>query len=738
MAMAASPRRRKQNKPEAETAQETIQGTVNRRIFYNAENGYCVLSVSAGDLDDIKVTGNMPSVRECDEYKFTGSWIDHPKFGLQFRFTEHELILPSGKAGLARYLSNVTYGVGAIKAQRIVDALGEDALSLIKENPGILESEKLSFLDERQRNDIIADLSQNSIQAELAGMICRDGIGMGTVAKIMAKYGSDAVKIVKENPYLLAEELYNIGFLKADVIAQATGIAPNSPFRVEAAVDYTLRESGNEGHVFLKPSVIVPKLIGKKGIIEASGVGIPDIAAANGKLIAQGKCVREGDAIYATELYEAEVGVAAAVRNILAAKPKSIENLDSHINDIEQRDSIEYAQQQKQAVSVALQNSLSVLCGGPGTGKSTISKAICDIYKRLNPHNEIYLAAPTGRAAKRLSEATGRGAKTIHRLLCYSPHYGGFEFNENNKLPGPALLVVDEVSMVDLQLAHNLFSALGDDIQVVFVGDPQQLPSVGPGSVLRDLISCDVVPTVRLAYNYRQATGSVISHRASVICRGVTPELQSDGDWMFIPVDSAAMAAETTLQIVRTLKAERGLLDWLCLAPMYRGDAGITKINDGIRDIINPKNEGGEGQAELGGFRVGDKILCTKNLYLLSLYNGDMGVVRDVGKGEIIADFGDPCVNDNVKIAYEHLECFKPGYAISIHKAQGSEVPVVVMVLTKQNFVMLTREIFYTGITRARNQLILIADEAAVKMAVKNNKVQERFSMLAERIRKGR
>ena len=335
-------RKAKPKQLQAPVEQLTIQGTVNRRIFYNSENGYCVLSISLpGEIEDIKATGNMPSIREGDEYRFTGNHSEHPRFGKQFRFQSAELILPSGKAGVARYLSSVTSGVGVVKAKRIVEALGEDALERIKEDPSILEHQDLSFLTQTQREDIAQDLAANSIQAELAGMIVRDGIGMGTVAKIMQEYGEDSVRVVKENPYLLSQDLYGVGFLKADAIAQGVGIEPNSPFRVEAAVDYMIHESGQEGHVFLLPSEIVHRLIGKKGLIEASGVGVPEIAKANNKLIDEGRCIREGDCIYSVNLYEAEKRVAAAVRMLLGVEKREIAGLDEMIDEVEKQMNLE-------------------------------------------------------------------------------------------------------------------------------------------------------------------------------------------------------------------------------------------------------------------------------------------------------------------------------------------------------------------------------------------------------------
>ena len=714
-----------------EPSLEILQGVVERRIFYNAENGYCVLTVSTGGIDDMKVTGNMPSIREGDEYKFTGSWIDHPRFGKQFKFSEAELILPSGRAGVARYLSQVTYGVGVAKAQKIIEALGEDALEKIKGDPGVLKSEALTFLSEQQRNDIIEDLSQNSTQAELASMICRpgSGIGMGTVAKIMRQYGQDAVRIIKENPYILSQDLFGVGFLKADVIAQAVGIESNNPFRVDAALNYTLTEAGSEGHVHLKPSIIVQKLIGRNGLIEASGVAMPDVAAANKRLIDDGRCVREGDFVYATGLYEAECGTAASIRNLLAGKKREIEDLDPLVSDIESRDSIEYAPEQREAVKTALQNNISIITGGPGTGKTTVINCICDIYERTGPKGAvIYLAAPTGRASKRMSEATGLPARTIHRLLRYNPEYGDFEHGRDNPLPGPGLLIVDESSMMDIQLADHLLAA-AEELQVVLVGDVDQLPSVGPGSVLRDCIASDRVPTVRLQFNYRQAGGSKVAEYANLICQGAMPPLMTEGDFEYLPVEDGNQAADTVLTLVQSIVSEGyGLLDWQVLAPMRRGTAGVNALNEAVRAIVNPAEEG---KATLGSYRAGDKVMVIKNNYKLGVFNGDLGIITEIDRGKMKIDFGDFIQ----EFAPEDMELLTLAYASTIHKSQGSEFPVVIMPLVQQHYMMLQRNLLYTGMTRAKRRLVLVAEERSVRQAVRNNVIGERFSQLAARIK---
>lgn len=715
-------------KTENPAPEQQITGVVRRRIFYNAENGYCVLAVSVNGGDDIKVTGNMPIIREGDEYRFTGNYVEHPKFGRQFKFSQAELILPNGKAGVARYLSGVTYGVGIAKAQRIVDALGEDALERIQADPSVLDHPDLSFLTPQQKENIIQDLSKNSVQAELASMIVRDGVGMGTVSKIMQKYGNDAVQVVKENPYILADEVWGIGFKKADEIAQSVGVEPNSPFRVEAAINYLLQEAGSEGHVYLEPTTIVQRCIGRKGLLEASGVDISNIARANKKIIDEGRCVRKGDAVYAKALYEAETTTATAVRTLAKNNARGAESLEQLINLMEQKYGVVYAPEQRKAVATALQSGISIITGGPGTGKTTVIRAICDIYSMQNIANELYLCAPTGRAAKRMEEATGYEAKTIHRLLQYSFESGRFCHGYGNPLPGPGLLVVDEASMMDIELAGCLLGA-SENLQVVMVGDVDQLPSVGPGSVLRDCIASGRVATVRLGYNYRQAGGSRIAELADLVCRGEMPDLQSAGDFEFIGVEDADQGAQTVLQLVQGVVTEGyGLLDWAVLAPMRRGSCGVNALNEQLRELVNPAKPEAP---KLGHYRLGDKVMVIKNNYHLEVFNGDLGIVTDVRKNRLAVDFGD---GRAVDFAVENLGLLTLAYATTIHKSQGSEFPIVIMPLVHQHYIMLQRNLLYTGMTRAQRRLVLVAEKRSVRRAVQNNVIEKRFSMLAERI----
>jgi exodeoxyribonuclease V alpha subunit len=551
----------------------------------------------------------------------------------------------------------------------------------------------------------------------------------------MKEFGQDAVAKIKENPYVLCSEVYGIGFKTADQIALRTGIPKNSPFRVDAALLWVLNEAANEGHCYLRPSLIVERLIGK-GIIAASAVKVEDVAESNQRLIDDGRCAREGDCVYLKKLWVAERIVAAKVEALINRELQTInaaDTLKKLIADIESRDSVEYAPAQKEAILKALCNPLSIITGGPGTGKTTAINAIVDIYSRLYPHNELYLCAPTGRAAKRMSEATGREAKTIHRLLRYNPNTGGFEYSSDNPLPGPGLIIVDEASMIDVELAAVLLAAVnadGNDAhQVVLVGDIDQLPSVGPGSVLRDLIASSRVPTTRLEFNYRQAGGSRIAELANRICRGEMISLKNQGDFEFVDADGGDSVAETITWLAETYVNAQGLspLDWQVLVPMRRGSCGVKALNEALREIVNPARHDAP---ILGGFRVGDKVMVIKNNYQLEVFNGDIGIVSQVEKGKLLIDFGDR----EVIFPFELLDNLQLAYASTIHKAQGSEFRLVIMGLCGQHYMMLQRNLIYTGMTRAKEKLILVGDSRSVAMAIKNNRIEERLSRLKERV----
>lgn len=712
----------------AAPATEVIEGTVLTVRFHNPANGWTVLTVSAAG-EPLTAVGTLVNPRENDEYEFRGRWVTHSKFGRQFQFEQAELRLPSTKKGIIRYLSSIAYGVGEVRAARIVAALGEDCLAKMQQDPSVLDT--LSFLTVAQREEIKQHLREHRVVAEVSGLICKEGITPALAAKIVARFGDEAVKVVKEEPYRLTE-IEGIGFLTADKVAMAVKIAPDAPARIQAAIRHILSESENEGQCYLRPSDFVKEVPGLLGI----DPGVPAIAQAVKALSDAGMLVRDGDDIYLTELYEAEVEVTERIRALATKKPEPITNLDGQIAACETSADITYHPKQREAITMALSSGFSVITGGPGTGKSTITRAIVAIYKAERHGNPIYLCSPTGRAAKRLSEATGEEAKTIHRLLGYIPDLG-FTMNEEAPL-APGLLIVDEASMMDVRLARALLAGCAQGMQVVLIGDVDQLPSVGPGSVLRDVIDSGAVPVTRLQYIYRQEEGSGISALAHQINQGEIPDFGrvwcsqvSDGtkpDVFAVTVENPDEALPLAVAYAKQAYEEFGLLGFGVLAPGHKGSAGVKTLNKAIRASINPHAG--------TGFSSGDKVMVVKNNYEFDVFNGDLGIVRSVTEdGSVDVDFGDKWVTFGTEESQAPLDILQPAFASTIHKYQGSETPVCIVVLTRQHWIMLRRQLIYTAVTRAKKRLVIIHQSGTLKQAIKNNQTAQRNSRLAERLR---
>ncbi|HHX28353.1 MAG TPA: ATP-dependent RecD-like DNA helicase, partial [Firmicutes bacterium] len=699
---------------------------------YNPKSGWAVLSIHA-DGESVTAVGSVINPREGDEYEFRGSFVTDPKWGRQFKFSQAEVFLPCTRKGVIRYLASIAYGVGEVRAARIVGVLGDDCLARLQADPSLLDG--LTFLTEQQREEIKIHLREHRTVAEVSGLICREGLTPNLAAKIVARFGEDAVRIVKEEPYRLTE-IEGIGFLTADRIAMAVGIKPDAPARIQAAIRHVLSEAENEGHCYLRPNDLVrevPALLG-------TDVGVSKIAEAVKALIEAEVLVRDGDDIYLKELHEAECEVAEWVRATAMERSAPIPNLEGLIDAYQTNAGITYHPKQRDAIRMALTSGFSVITGGPGTGKTQITKAIVHIYTTEHRNKPVYLCSPTGRAAKRLSEATGAPASTIHRLLGYNPELG-FMVNEEEPLK-PGLLIADEASMMDIRLARSLLAACSQGMQVVLIGDVDQLPSVGPGSVLRDIIESSTVPVTRLEYVYRQEEGSGISALAHQVNQGELPsnlgkvwssELK-DGkkaDVFVVQIDNPDEALPMAMTYAKQAYGEFGLLGFGVLAPGHRGSAGVKALNNGVRSTINPHAS--------KSFSPGDRVMVIKNNYKHDVFNGDLGIVRSVNDedGSIEVDFGDQWVTFGTGEDEAPLDILQLAFASTIHKSQGGEYPVCIVVLTRQHWIMLARNMLYTAVTRAKKRLVIIHQAGCIPAAVRNNKIAHRNSRLAERLRGG-
>lgn len=715
-----------------------LLATINRVMFRNDENGWSALRCTLVDpetketlFDNGSVVGTFAGVRLGGEYKLKGTWVEHPRFGMQFKAEEAEAIMPTTQRGMAMYLATLVYGIGMKRAEAIVRELGDECLQKIKEGPECMHG--IPGVNNEQAQALHEAIAENESLAELSALICRHGITPRLAAKIHAVYKSDAVRTIKENPYLLISDLWGVGFATADRIASAVGIEGAHPARVEAAVLHILAEvANNDGHCYLTPKDLM-RYIAK--IVDRNDVSVQDVAEAVQRLQDASRIVRIDDRIYDLNLYRAEANVAYRIARVVQGMdrpPMGDELARDAVEKLAGQSALQYEEQQLEAVHMALTNWMSIITGGPGTGKTTVLRAVVDLWQAQHPYKYLYLASPTGRAAKRLRESTGMHATTIHRLLGYRPELG-FTVNEDAPLE-PGMLVIDEASMIDIELMSALMDAVPPGMQVLLVGDIDQLPSVGPGSVLRDCIDSGVIPTTRLRFNFRQAGGSKIAEQAHWIVNGHIPSLEPEGDWDVRIVQTPEEAADLVVKEIAIAHVTQGLspLDVQVLAPQKRGTAGVNTLNERVREVINPIRD-----QEMGFFAVGDKVMVVRNDTGKDVYNGDIGIVTgmthkgvdDEGDGVWVKFDDSHVVHFDVD---EMAQLLTLAYASTVHKSQGSEFPLVIALCTRQSWIMLQRNLLYTAITRARDRLILIGQADAIKQAVANDRIRSRNSHLKE------
>lgn len=713
----------------ARTEPVTLEGIVQRILYRKEESGYTVLQLEA--QDEVVAVGHFPDVHEGERLRLRGRWNRHPRYGMRLHVDTFEILPPATAKGIERYLaSGLVPGIGPETARKLVEAFGDQTLDVIAN-----ESERLQEVDGIGPKKAAAMSEAFAGQSELRRvMVYLQGIGLttGMALRIYKRYGNRTVEMVREDPYRLADEVAGIGFRRADEIAQSMGIAKDSIARARAGVLHVLREATGEGHLYLPGTDLAKRL----GELDIQAAGAEEALRA---LIAAGRVVADdAAAYYLTPLYEAEERVARLLQALLHAAVAAPPLPGTKVGDKLQ---IELADEQAQALEQAAKRGVLVITGGPGTGKTTVLQAICSDLAGRDLHVE--LAAPTGRAAQRLAEATGRPARTLHRLLEVKNPVGpggGPVFGRNAERPIPAdAVVVDEFSMVDIPLFDHLLQAIRPGTRLILVGDEDQLPSVGPGSVLQDVLASGCVPSVRLTQVFRQAATSMIVTNAHRIRAGELPVSAGEaGDFFFLPARPGEIPGELVSLIGRRLPAYLRcdpILDIQLVTPVRRGPLGVEALNGIMQEALNPLR-GAEVRVGERAFRAGDKVMQVRNDYERMVFNGDIGrVVRiDAEERFLEVAFPDGEGERSVRYTESELDQLALAYAISVHKSQGSEYPCIVMPITGVMPALMTRNLLYTALTRARRLAVLIGQRGALATYVRNNRAARRYSRLADRL----
>ena len=798
---------------------ETLQGILERIVYENPDTGYTVGRLSARDHAELlTVVGNLASVNPGESLLLRGEWVDNAKYGRQFQIEKYETILPANVVGLRKYLgSGLIKGIGPKMAGLIVRKFGMDTMDVIENEP-----DKLARVPGigRKRVEIIKEAweAQREIKNVMLFLQSHD-VSTAHAAKIYKTYGNDAIPIVTENPYQLADDIYGIGFVTADTIAQKLGMDKDAPQRVEAGIKYVLSQKADDGHVFQhhpelieacqtmleqepeaieqgilalveKEEIINPKFTDLMGSDEQISIDEPhgeyDISSnepsvsvsfhqeepsdADQALLStdDGQPTTDNDsAIYLAPFYYAELGVANQFSRLLAygegqelgptKADTSSANIAGLLAELENEMRIHFAPQQREAIQTAMTARAMILTGGPGTGKTTTTVGMIRLFAAQG--RRITLTAPTGRAAKRLSETTGGEAKTIHRLLEFSPQINSFKRNRQNPLDTD-VIIVDETSMVDLVLMNRLMQAIRPSTTVILIGDTDQLPSVGAGNVLKALIESRKIPVIELTEVFRQAQESLIVTNAHRINKGDFPELTGEVDRNFFFIEKED--PEEITELICSLIADRlpqhydyhPIDDIQLLSPMRRGTLGTENLNKRLQEVLNAgytapathplekarfgarpykqTSRFGDQSATAGGFRVGDKVMQIRNNYDYDVFNGDIGRVVAIERldKKVHIQYSDK------QVAYDTADLGELvlAYATTIHKAQGSEYPAVVIPLHTQHYLMLQRNLLYTGITRAKERVVIVGTKKALGICIRNNQVMERNSYLAERL----